>query len=292
MKKVFKVAGIIIIVIVIGIGLLIIQFVKDQKIQAIDQKAMIKTDEELIGEHLYIERENKEDIDVNIYITNSEEKAPLIINIHGGAFIAGDADTLDTESDRISKNWNVNVATVNYKLLSDKYDKQYAIDEIKDTVKYFIDNSDKYHVDTDNIFILGYSAGGYYAMASTLQLHKENINVKGQILCYAFLSDILDQYKELSEEEKKTIAAALFILAGDEPIGKGSLDYEKVLRENGVPTEVKVYDNVKHGFIEENNPEYEELHDKNKTSKSKEAEVIARESEDYMNTWVKKLVKK
>ena len=292
MKKVFKVAGIIIIVIVIGIGLLIIQFVKDQKIQAIDQKAMIKTDEELIGEHLYIERENKEDIDVNIYITNSEEKAPLIINIHGGAFIAGDADTLDTESDRISKNWNVNVATVNYKLLSDKYDKQYAIDEIKDTVKYFIDNSDKYHVDTDNIFILGYSAGGYYAMASTLQLHKENINVKGQILCYAFLSDILDQYKELSEEEKKTIADALFILAGDEPIGKGSLDYEKVLRENGVPTEVKVYDNVKHGFIEENNPEYEELHDKNKTSKSKEAEVIARESEDYMNTWVKKLVKK
>ena len=292
MKKVFKVAGIIIIVIVIGIGLLIIQFVKDLKIQAEDQKAMIKTDDELIGEHLYIERDNKEDVDVNIYITNSEKKAPLVINIHGGAFIAGDADTLDTESDRISKNWNINVATVNYKLLSDKYDKQYAIDEIKDTVKYFIDNSDKYNVDTDNIFILGYSAGGYYAMASTLQLHKENINIKGQILCYAFLSDILEQYDELSDEEKKTIADALFILAGDEPIGKGSLDYEKVLRENGVPTEVKVYDNVKHGFIEENNPEYEELHDKNKTSKSKEAEVIARESEDYMNTWVKKLVKK
>lgn len=292
MKKIFKIAGIIVIVIVVGIGLLIIQFIKDQKIQAEDQKAMIKTDEELIGEHLYIERDNKEDIDVNIYIANSEEKVPLVINIHGGAFIAGDADTLDTESDRISKNWNVNVATVNYKLLSDKYDKQYAIDEIKDTVKYFIDNSDKYNVDTDNIFILGYSAGGYYAMASTLQLHKENINVKGQMLCYAFLSDILEQYDELSDEEKKTIAAALFILAGDEPIGKGSLDYEKVLRENGVPTEVKVYDNVKHGFIEENNPEYEELHDKNKTSKSKEAEVIARESEDYMNTWVKKLVKK
>ena len=292
MKKIFKIAGIIVIVIVIGIGLLIIQIIKDQKIQAEDQKAMIKTDEELIGEHLYIERDNKEDIDVNIYIANSEAKVPLVINIHGGAFIAGDADTLDTESDRISKNWNVNVATVNYKLLSDKYDKQYAIDEIKDTVKYFIDNSDKYNVDTDNIFILGYSAGGYYAMASTLQLHKENINVKGQMLCYAFLSDILEQYDELSDEEKKTIADALFILAGDEPIGKGSLDYEKVLRENGVPTEVKVYDNVKHGFIEENNPEYEELHDKNKTSKSKEAEVIARESEDYMNTWVKKLVKK
>ena len=292
MKKIFKIAGIIVIVIVVGIGLLIIQFIKDQKIQAIDQKAMIKTDEELIGEHLYIKRDNKEDVDVNIYITKSEEKAPLIINIHGGAFIAGDADTLDTQSDRISNNWGVNVATINYKLLSDKYDKQYAIDEIKDTVKYFINNSEKYNIDTDNIFILGYSAGGYYAMASTLQLHKEDINVKGQILCYAFLSDILDQYKELSDEQKKTIAPVLFILAGDEPIGKGSLDYEKILKENGVSTEVKVYDNVKHGFIEENNPEYEKLHKKNKTSKSEEAEIIARESEDYMNTWIKKLVKK
>ena len=85
MKKVFKVAGIIIIVIVIGIGLLIIQFVKDRKIQAIDQKAMVKTDEKLIGEHLYIKRDNKEDIDVNIYIIIS-------YNIHGGAFIVGDAD--------------------------------------------------------------------------------------------------------------------------------------------------------------------------------------------------------
>ena len=292
MKKLFKVLGIIIVVIVIGIILLIIQFINDQKIQAIDQKAMVKTDEELIGEHLYIERENKEDVDINVYTANSEGKVPLVINIHGGAFIAGDADTLDTQSDRISKNWNVVVATVNYKLLSDKYDKQYAIDEIKDTVKYFIDNSDKYNVDTDNIFILGYSAGGFYAMASALQLHKENIRVKGQILCYAFLSDILDQYKKLGDEEKKTIADALFILAGDEPIGKGSLDYEKVLKENGVSTEVKIYDNVKHGFIEENNPEYEKLHDKNKTSKSKEAEVIAREAEDYMNAWIKKLVDK
>lgn len=186
MKKMLKVVGIILIIILVLVVLLVIKIVKDQKIQAEDQKAMIKSDEELIGEHLYINRDNKEDIDVNIYIRSGNEKLPLVINIHGGAFIAGDADTLDTQSDRISKNWNVNVVTVNYKLLSDKYDKQYAIDEIKDTVKYFIANSDKYHIDTDNIFILGYSAGGYYAMASTIQLHKENVNIKGQILCYAF----------------------------------------------------------------------------------------------------------
>lgn len=288
MKKVLKVIGIILIIIIVLVLLLVFKIVKDQKIQAEDQEAMIKSDEELIGEHLYINRNNKEDVDVNIYTRDTSEKLPLIINIHGGAFIAGDADTLDTQSDRISKDWNVNVATINYKLLSDKYDKQYAIDEVKDTVKYFIDNADKYSIDTDNVFILGYSAGGYYAMASTLQLHKENIHIKGQILCYAFLSDIIERFNSLTDNEKQTMPSALFILAGDEPIGIGSLDYEKVLSENNIKTEVKKYENVLHGFIEENNPEYEKLHDKNKTSKSPEAERIAREAEDYITNWINK----
>lgn len=210
---------------------------------------MIKIDEELIGEYLYIKRENKEDVDVNIYIKDSNDKLPLIINIHGGAFIAGDADTLDTQSDRISKDWNVNVVTVSYKLLSDKYDKQYAIDEIKDTVKYFTENEEKYNIDTKNIFIMGYSAGGYYAMASTLQL---------------------------------------LVLVNKDPLSEGSLDYQKVLNDDGVKTEIKRYDNVKHGFIEENNPEYEKLNKKNKTSKSSEAEIIARETEDYIKDWIDK----
>lgn len=289
MKKMLKVIGIIFLFIIILIVLLIVKVIKDQKIQAEDQKLMVKTDEELIGEHLYINRENKEDIDVNIYIKESNEKLPLIINIHGGAFIAGDSDTLDTQSNRISESWNVHVATVNYKLLSDKSDKQYAIDEIKDTVKYFIENKEKYNVDTDNIFIIGYSAGGYYAMASTLQLQKENIKIKGQVLCYAFLSDILDQFNNLSDIEKKTLSSALFILADDEPLGKASLDYEKALKKFGVKTDIKVFDNVKHGFIEENNPEYEKLNKKNRTSKSPEAEVVAREAENYIKEWINKI---
>lgn len=106
------------------------------------------------------------------------------------------------------------------------------------------------------------------------------------MLC--FLSDILEQYNTLTDLQKQSIPSALFILAGDEPIGKGSLDYEKVLSENSVDTDVKIYENVLHGFIEENNPEYEKLHDKNKTSKSLEAEKVAREAENYIMNWISK----
>lgn len=278
------------IIVAIGVVLLIAAFVVslvyNQSIQTTDQKIMIKSDDELLGMHLYIERDNKDDIDVNWYQAEVESKQPLVINIHGGAFIAGDADTLDTQSDRFSKDWGVNVATINYKLLNENISKQYVIEEISDTVKYFIEHSEEYNVDVNRIYIMGYSAGGYYAMASTLDLIKDGVNIKGQILCYAFIGDIMEQFATLTDEQKQNIPSALFILAGDEPISKGSLAYEALIRENSVHTNVKVYDEAKHGFIEENNPEYEVLHKKNKTSKSPEAEVIARQAEQYINDWM------
>ena len=233
-KKILKIIGIIILIIILLIGAFIIKAVHDSKLREEDQQLMVKSDEELIGEHLYIKREGTDDVDVNLYRCESDEPVPLVINLHGGAFVAGDADTLDTQSDRISKAWGCTVVTVNYKLMKDGITKQYAVDEVKDTVKYMSDNADEYGIDSDNIFILGYSAGGYHAMAAALQLHKEGVTVKGQILCYPFISDILEQY----DEQKKTIPPALFILAGDEPIGKGSLEYKSALDDNGVPTEL------------------------------------------------------
>lgn len=279
-----KILLIIVLVTVAGIAAFLGKALYDAKLQKEDQEKMVKTDEELIGEHFYMPRNGKEDVDMNLYLIRDGEDHPLVINIHGGAFIAGDADTLDSQSDRISKDWNVNVATVNYKLMSGDYDKQYAVDEIKDTVRFFIEHAEEYHIDTDNIFVLGYSAGGYHAMASVLQLHKEGISVRGQIICYGFLSDMMEQFETLSEEQKKTLPSALFILAGDEPIGKGSLDYETALKEYGVLTEVKIYDGALHGFIEENNPEYEKLH--SHSSMSAEQEIMARDAEAVIGTWI------
>ncbi|MBK9157484.1 MAG: alpha/beta hydrolase [Propionibacteriaceae bacterium] len=286
MRTILKIVGVLLAFVAVLASYLAITFFNDQKIQVEDQKLMVKSDEELIGEHLYIDRGGEEPIDVNFYARTTSEKLPLVINIHGGAFIAGDADTLDTQSDRISKNWNVNVATVNYKLNWDRYDKPYAVTEIADTVGYFVARSDQYHVDPERIFLLGYSAGGYYAMAATAELAKDNILVAGQVLCYAFLGGMVDTYNSLDASVKKRIPPALFVLAGDEPIGKGSLGYEEVLRASGIHTDVKVYGGVLHGFIEENNPEYAQLHEKNRSSKSPEAEIVARDAEAYIKAWI------
>ena len=97
---------------------------------------------------------------------------------------------------------------------------------------------------------------------------------------------MMEQFETVSEERKKTLPPALFILAGDEPIGKSSLEYESVLKEYDVSTEVKVYDGAMHGFIEENNPEYEKFH--SHSSMSGEQEIMARDAETVIGIWISK----
>lgn len=278
--KVLKVIGCVLLILIMVI---VVTLIHNGREQARQQALMVKSDDELIGTHFFMDRDGAESVDMNLYMLDNGQRHPLVVNLHGGAFIAGDADTLDTQSDRISREWNVNVATVNYKLASGDYDIAYGTQEVVDTVKYFRSHADEYGIDPDGIFVLGYSAGGYHAMASVLALKQEGIDVAGQIICYGFIKEVNDTYLSMSEEQKKTVAPALFILADNDPISDGSLTYQQSLADNGVTTEVKKYGGAKHGFIEENNPEYEVL---KATSRAPEQEKMAREAEALIGDWI------
>lgn len=286
MKLLFKILKWIGIAILVLIVILVIQIVIQQKQRAEDQAMMVKPDEELIGTRFNIPRENGEPVRVNLYTLDDGEKHPLVINIHGGAFIAGDADTLDTQSDRLSREWNVVVASVNYTLALDGYDKEYGTQEVVDTVKYFYSHGEEYGIDPEKIIVVGYSAGGYHAMASVLTLHEQGIDVYKQVLCYPFMSETLERYNAMPESLKNTVPPALFVICKGDPIGEGSLDYADALTANGNSVTIKTYDGAQHGFIEENNPEYEKLH--SHASMSPEQEILARDAEGYIADWITK----
>ena len=98
-----------------------------------------------------------------------------------------------------------------------------------------------------------------------------------------FIKEVNDTYLAQNESFRKSVCPSLFILADNDPISDGSLIYQKSLEENGVETEVMKYEGSMHGFIEENNPEYEVLA---VTSKSPQQEVMAREAEQYISEWI------
>lgn len=102
------------------------------------RNAMKKADADLIGQRLSIQRKGNSPVAVNIYGPDHDEQGriPVAFNIHGGGFVAGDADALDTQSNRIVKQWNAVIVSVNYttadvKLIS------YGVKEITDAVQYF-----------------------------------------------------------------------------------------------------------------------------------------------------------
>lgn len=77
---------------------------------------LIKDDSELIGERIEIQRDGKAGVKANLYMPDfiGNERLPVVFNIHVGGFVGGDADVLDTQSERIANEWNVVVVTINY----------------------------------------------------------------------------------------------------------------------------------------------------------------------------------
>lgn len=282
MIKTILIAALVIILLIITV--VVIWVIRSHKSYAEDQLKMPKADEEMLGERFEVPRAGLDPVKVNLYMPEGAEKVPVVFNIHGGAFVAGHADTLDTQSDRISRDWNAAVVTIDYKLAKDGITIEYGVKEVVDTVKYFKEHADEYNLDTRKFVLMGYSAGGYHAMMAALELKKENIDVAAQVLCYPFIKDAVDVYEALSAEQQATLAPALFIPADNDPISDGSLVYEEALRNNGVKTEIKKYTGSIHGFLEENNPEYEKL--QNKQSKSPEQEAMAREAERFIRDWL------
>lgn len=288
--KVLGIVLLVIILLVVGVLLFLsYQLKKGAEDRAANQAAMVKSDEELLGEHFYVPRQGLDPVDVNIYFPKDGENLPVVFNLHGGAFIAGDADTLDSQSLRLSQDWNAVIVTVNYKLAVDGITIEYGTQEVVDTVKYFLEHAEEYRIDPNKVVLLGYSAGGCHAAMATLTLEKDGTDLAAQVLCYSFIGEVLDGFNALSQEQQSDLPATLFVLADNDPISDGSLEYETTLRGVGVATEIKKYDGSIHGFLEENNPEYEAL-PAGATSKSPEQEAMARNAETYIGDWLAEIL--
>ncbi len=128
---------------------------------------------------VYVDLEHEMDI----YQPNGdvEINRPLIIYVHGGAFIAGEKESVDCVDfcTEFAKKGYV-VATINYRLVSSLdltnfllfNENQYeavleATMDLKAAVRYFrkdYANGDNYRIDPNTIFVGGYSAGAVAAI--------------------------------------------------------------------------------------------------------------------------------
>ena len=247
------------------------------------REKFVKNDMDLIGERIEIQRDGKASIQANLYLPDDSEgeRLPVVFNIHGGGFVGGDADALDTQSDRIANEWNVVVVSINY-TTADVKSISYGSKEIRDAVLYFAKNAETYGVDPTKFTLMGYSAGAYYAADSTRLLQKEGFKMASLVLCYPWTTGLK------ADQLAKDFPPTLFVLAGKDPISQKAKSYLKAMESAGLDVKVLEYENAVHSFIESNNPEgkQEDMTDMSEVI-NPEQESLARDAEAAISQWIK-----
>ena len=256
------------------------------------------------GSPFAVEREGLSSTKTYLYRPTKEinKPMPLLINVHGGAWVMGDALKLDTQSQIIADELSAMVVNVNYKK-ADQRAFPYAQNEIVDTVKYFVRNASKFGVDLQKIILMGYSAGAHLCACAAQMLNKTEIHIRYQVLCYPFtdftcgrgtqteIKETLDKIEfmndvlfcEITKEdflaspaqnpELEGLPSTIVITCGNDSLRIQGDEYAKALQNAGVEVKLFHYEDARHGYMEVNYPET-----RKDDAKSPEQEKLCKES--------------
>lgn len=269
------------------------------------------------GEKLMVPRESLPSVTTYLYRPSCKSgHLPVVFNVHGGAWVGGDALLLDTQSQQMADRLGALVVNINY-IKADEKPFPYAQFEIRDTVRYFAEHAEVYGMDTSKLTLMGYSAGGHLCACAAQLLRNDGIRLSCQVLCYPFLDftfgretqkeiqSELEGIKGLGEvffpalsdtdplvspgivpdQELEGLAPAIIITCGQDAL-KPQADAYKVRLENaGVYVQLLDYPESVHGFLECNFPETEDSNG----AKSPEQEVQCKKAEEAIARELQKI---
>ncbi|NLW15988.1 MAG: alpha/beta hydrolase [Erysipelothrix sp.] len=142
--------------------------------------------EKLVTQHEDIDYDSKyKQGNLDIFTPKDVDTAlPVILWVHGGAFIGGDKNDIDEYATQISAKGYV-VVNMNYQLAPGaQYPEQ--IEQMAEVYKFMTQNKDKYRMDLDSLFIAGDSAGAHMAaqftMVQTDAAYAKDVNIQPVVL--------------------------------------------------------------------------------------------------------------
>lgn len=237
--------------------------------------------QETKGQRFAVPREGAEAVDVILYRpAKADKKLPVLFNMHGGAWIGGDAVLMESFCQLLADEIPAFVVNVNYKK-ADVHPFPYALNEVADAVKYFAAHAEEYGIDVEKMAVGGHSAGAQIAAGAAMKLKEDGVKLAAQMLVYPCtdmspwnnggLMDWIQpivfpngDYKHrwaspalASDEALSGLCPAIFIECGLDELKPMGIRYAKRLIGAGVPVKMKEYAKALHGFLEVNRPEYD-----------------------------------
>lgn len=264
--------------------------VTKEQIAAAKQMSAI---EFLKGQKFLVPRENAKPVMTYLYRPDGGgENLPVVFNVHGGAWVGGDALLLDTQSQEMADRLGCLVVNINY-VKADVKPFPYAQYEIRDTVRYFADHAKEYNLDAQRFAVMGYSAGGHLSACAAQLLQQDGIRLSCQVLYYPFLDftfqgetdkEIKDNFAGLEElnqvffpnleavdplvspglipeQRLKELPPAILVTCGQDALKSHADRYAGRLEAAGVRVHLLDYPESVHGFLECNYPETEDSND-------------------------------
>lgn len=239
------------------------------------------------GKEFMVPRDHEAPVMTYLYNPVSvHDVMPVVFNVHGGAWVGGDALLLDTQSQEMADRLGAMVVNINYTKVDEK-PFPYPQYEVRDTVCYFVKHCNEYHIDPSRAVVMGYSAGGHLTACAVQLLAQSGIEVSSQVLCYPFLDftfhdedkndikNVIDGIKgfrkmffsDLKPEDPlvspslapeaclKKIRNTIIVTCGNDALKKQADQYEKRLTDAGCRVYHLDYPDAIHGFLECNYPE-------------------------------------
>lgn len=163
---------------------------------------------------------------MDIFLPESSKSVPVVMMIHGGAFMFG-----DKEMEQVSKcfqtllDHNYAVATINYRL-ADEAVYPGAVADAKAAVRYLKANAEKYGIDGDNIYVWGESAGAYLAnmVAETADVEELNGDVKDNLEYDSSVKALVSFFAPVDWYHMDEDFQALGVSESDRPMGLTATD--------------------------------------------------------------------
>lgn len=209
--------------------------------------------------------------------------APVVIYIHGGGFVASSYDTHDTITWGLAEQTGAIVISVHYRRAPEN-PYPAAPDDCFGVLQWVHRNGDWLDADVSRIAVVGDSAGGCLAAALTMQTRDHGgPPLLFQALLYPGIDPIKnrpshqrgldpmlradmmdyfwDAYLPGQRHTQDPIAAPMratrfdglppaFIAVGEyDPLHDESVEYARLLRDAGIPTEFQVVPQSIHGFL-------------------------------------------
>lgn len=264
-----------------------------------------------IGKRMNIPRDGKDPVSVLLYRPKEEKNGnhllPVLFNMHGGAWVGGDAVLMESFCQMMADSIPAIVVNINY-TKADVQKMPYQQEEIEDVVSYFAQHPEEYGILPEKFAIGGHSAGAHLSCGVAYKMAQEGFHFAAQMLVYpvADLSKNTGLAKVMKpllfpeggeasyvispatapEKQLRKVAPAIFVVCGKDDLLSEGLEYAAHLVDAGVEVHIKKYPQAEHGFLEVNRSDYPD----GDPRQNKEQAAYARDCEAYLVRELKSLL--